>query len=47
MVGILELASAFFVGVEIREARPLGWWLFLWLGWVLARVLWWVLGVEN
>ena len=47
MVGILELASAFLVGVEIVEAGPLEWWLFLWLGWVLAGVLWWVLGVEN
>ena len=47
MVDILELALAFLVGVEIGEAGPLGWWLFLWLGWVLAAVLWWLLGVEN
>nr|POF15690.1 hypothetical protein CFP56_35328 [Quercus suber] len=40
MVGILKLASAFLVGVEVGEFGPLGWWLFLWLGWVLAGVLW-------
>ena len=47
MVDILELALAFLVGVEIGEAGPLGWWLFLWLGSVLHGVLWCVLGVEN
>ena len=36
--------SAFLAGVETREARPLGWWSSERLGWVLAVVLWWVLG---
>ena len=47
MVDIFELASDFLAGVEIGEAKPLGWWFFLWLRWVLASVLWWVFGVEN
>ena len=37
VLNILESAwSAFLARVKIREAGPLGWWLFLWLEWVLG-----------